>query len=141
MKRLAYISAASPDVELADLEAILTSAVNRNGEMDVTGVLLFNGLNFLQILEGSASQVAQIYSLIIADKRHSGVVTILDEEADERIFPDWSMQLAIVPASVGSLPAGMQLSVNFLEGLPPAVPDHIRLFLTGFNSMSRLERA
>ncbi len=141
MKRLAYISAASPDVELADLEAILTSAVHRNGEMDVTGVLLFNGLNFLQILEGSPSQVAQIYSLIIADKRHSGVVTILDEEADERIFPNWSMQLAIVPAAVGSLPAGMQLSRNFLEGLPPAVPDHIRLFLTGFNSMSRLERA
>ncbi len=141
MKRLAYISAASPDLELADMEAILDSAIRRNGERDVTGVLLFNGLNFLQILEGDASTVADIYSRIIADKRHSGVVTILDEPADKRIFPNWSMQLAIVPASVGTLPAGMQLSKNFLEGLPPAVPDHIRLFLTGFNSMSRLEFA
>lgn len=140
MKRLAYISAASTDLELADLEAILDSAVRRNTEASITGVLLYNGMNFLQILEGAPSDVAQIYSAIIADRRHSGVVTILDEPADERIFPEWSMQLAIVPSSIGKLPTGMSLSKNFLENLPTAVPDHIRLFLTGFNSMSQIRQ-
>lgn len=138
MKRLAYISAASPDLEITDMEAILNAAVRRNEELGVTGVLLFNGLNFLQILEGAPEAVAQVYSLIIADRRHSGVVTILDEQTEEQIFPDWSMQLAIVPSNAGSLPTGMSVSTDFLKGLPATLPDHIRLFLTGFNSMSQV---
>ncbi len=140
MKRLAYISAASPDLELADLEAILETAIRRNTDQKVTGILLFNGLNFLQVLEGEPQDVTAIYTAIIADQRHSGVVTILDEPADNRIFADWSMQLAVVPSTTGTLPAGMTLTKDFLAGLPADLPDHIRLFLTGFNSMSQLRQ-
>lgn len=140
MKRLAYISAASPTLDLPDLEAILATAIRRNREAEITGVLLYNGLNFLQVLEGDPAAIATIYSAIIADRRHSGVVTVLDEPVEERIFPGWSMQLAIVPSAVGALPEGMNLSTDFLRGLPPAVPDHIRSILSGFNSMSQVRR-
>ncbi len=138
MKRLAYISAASPSLEMSDIQAILNSAKRRNTERDVTGLLLFNGLNFMQFLEGKPQDVIQIYTAIIADQRHSGVVTILDEQVEARNFPDWSMQLAIVPAAVDTLSPDMKLTTDFLQTLPPSTPDSIRALLTGFNSMSQI---
>ncbi len=138
MRRLIYISAASTDVEADDLAAILQSAKVRNHELSVTGSLLYNGLNFLQVLEGDKSDVANVYMRIIADRRHSGVVTILDEEAEGRAFPDWSMQLSVVPSTSGSLPNGLKAAPDFMSAMPSDLPANVRTLLSSFNSMSAI---
>ena len=52
MLRLIYFSNAQLGLNVQDLEQIMTLSVSNNAATGVTGILLFNGLNFLQILEG-----------------------------------------------------------------------------------------
>lgn len=43
-------------------------------QSDVTGILLFNGSYFFQLLEGPEEQVKMIYRAICQDPRHYNIV-------------------------------------------------------------------
>lgn len=91
MHQFVYVSSAVrafTDAQLADL---LEVSRRHNVACNVTGLLLYVGGNFIQLLEGSQGDVAAIYERIEADTRHRGLITLLDAEADKREFPDWSM--------------------------------------------------
>ena len=77
--RLIYFSTARLGLGSADLEDILSRAVAHNLAHGVTGVLLFNGRNFLQVLEGPRQLVEQLYERITGDPRHTGVTLIKTE--------------------------------------------------------------
>ena len=74
--------------ELVDL---LTAARARNESAGVTGMLLYSGYSFLQVLEGDAAAVEQIYDLIRTDPRHASFRVLLDAGRPDRLFPDWTM--------------------------------------------------
>lgn len=59
--------------------------------MDVTGLLILDDGTFIQLLEGDADHVHQIYDSIKKDDRHFNVVTLYKGESDRRYFPDWRM--------------------------------------------------
>jgi hypothetical protein len=92
MKRIVYVSTARPDLSDDDVKALVAQAVQHNRDANVTGLLAFNGVNFLQALEGDDEAVALIYEAIKRDSRHSGVISIVDEPCDDRLFPDWRMR-------------------------------------------------
>ena len=71
----------------------MTSATRNNAAAGITGLLLFNGQNFLQLLEGEQDAVDSLLDRVESDPRHSGVVVVTDLEIAERSFPDWSMRL------------------------------------------------
>lgn len=73
------------------LPTILASAVRHNRENDITGMLLYSGGNFLQVLEGTKEQVRETYQRICRDLRHTNILILTQEEVDERHFSDWSM--------------------------------------------------
>lgn len=73
------------------LAPILESAVRHNREDDITGMLLYSGGNFLQVLEGAANKVNETYQRICHDLRHTNIIILIQKEVDERHFPDWSM--------------------------------------------------
>ena len=52
-----YISTA-PTLPREEVDAILAASARNNPERGITGLLLFNGRNFLQLLEGEESAVA-----------------------------------------------------------------------------------
>lgn len=62
----------------------------RNHHRGVTGVLMFDGEYFLQVLEGDTNAVQSLYETIQRDARHSGVVTIMKESIPFRRFDSWS---------------------------------------------------
>ena len=64
MLQLIYFSTAQLGLSVQELEKILVSAVANNQRKGVTGLLLFNGLNFLQILEGAPAEVDDLYDKI-----------------------------------------------------------------------------
>lgn len=43
------------------------------------------------MLEGERTVVQALYQTIVKDPRHRGATMLLDGEADERMFSDWSM--------------------------------------------------
>ncbi|NBS35252.1 MAG: hypothetical protein EBS82_05340 [Methylocystaceae bacterium] len=67
MLQLIYFSTAQLGLSVQELEKILVSAVAYNQSKGVTGLLLFNGLNFLQILEGAPKEVDDLYHKISAE--------------------------------------------------------------------------
>ena len=54
-------------------------------------MLLYQGGNFIQLLEGESAAIDTAYGRIEKDPRHHSCLRMLDGEAEERLFPDWSM--------------------------------------------------
>lgn len=90
MRQLLYVSNTSRDFPEENLKDILEAARRNNAAKHVTGMLLYLDGAFLQVLEGPADAVEEIYQAIRADKRHWNPLILLDREAS-RAFADWSM--------------------------------------------------
>lgn len=103
LQRLVYVSTAAGPFSDSDLDALLIQAKSSNAKMRVTGLLVFNGLNFMQAIEGEATEIAQLFQRISRDSRHSGVIKISQIEISERAFAKWSMVIVRVPADADSL--------------------------------------
>jgi hypothetical protein len=91
MLQLVYASAAARGLTPSDIDNILAKARTRNAAMDLTGVLLYAGDNFLQVLEGPDAAVEQVFSAIKKDQRHTGLMTLLRRQVPARNFQNWSM--------------------------------------------------
>lgn len=103
--RLIYVSTATPGLTEEDMEQILNVSQSNNEERYITGYLVHNGPSFMQLIEGPRAEIEEIFSRIVADIRHSGVVRILAEKAEHRAFPRWSMNYFRVdkPGQKGSM--------------------------------------
>ena len=135
MYRLAYVSTADRAMTAIDVQDILESAIRRNGESGVAGTLLFNGVSFLQVLEGPEAAVEETYSRICGDDRHNHVVTIFRESGVKRCFDGSPMTLNTVASHTGSLPDGLTHSSAIDLFIPNALPDYFRAILHSFNTM------
>ena len=65
-----YRSHICDNVSFKSIEAMVARANERNGQADVTGILLFNGTHFFQLIEGPEEKVQDIYQHICQDPRH-----------------------------------------------------------------------
>ncbi len=88
-----YRSHICEDVPVKALEDMVAAANCRNRQFDVTGILLFNGTHFFQLLEGPADNVKEIYELICRDPRHHNVVELLSDHGPSRRFGNVGMEL------------------------------------------------
>ena len=141
--RLMYMSKARPDVGPDEIHAILDAARPRNARQGVTGLLIFAGGYFLQLLEGPEAYVGEIFDAIRADPRHSDVVVLLTDRADRRQFPGWSMGFELIedmPAPRGS--GWFQLAPNALDAaLPDTVAPEVRMLFTSFHAFNTATEA
>jgi len=94
-----YISTA-PSLSRADVDSILASSQRNNPARDVTGLLLYNGRNFLQLLEGEESELVSLMVKISHDPRHTGISMIDRKIVDARACPDWAMRRVMIAESV-----------------------------------------
>lgn len=90
--RLLYASRAVDNTPAA-IEAICVSARQHNAAQGVTGVLVYGGGIFMQVLEGGRETVSDLYGVIQRDMRHKNVVLLHYEEITERRFGGWTMGL------------------------------------------------
>ncbi len=91
---IVYVSAAKPDFRGAAMTTMVERAKERNVALHITGCLLHYDGSFMQVLEGPAENVLQVYSSIRADQRHHQLMELHRGEIAERAFADWSMQFA-----------------------------------------------
>ena len=91
MIRIVYMSSATRDADEDALLELLAQCRERNKRKNVTGMLLYRDGAFLQVLEGKAQDVDQIYGAILMDNRNTGHYLIERKEISARQFPDWSM--------------------------------------------------
>jgi hypothetical protein len=91
MIQLCYISTARPAVTPEVVDRILGASRTNNKRVGVTGILLFNGKRFLQLLEGEAEAVTATYRRIARDPRHYAIVKLSEREIEDREFDVWDM--------------------------------------------------
>lgn len=90
---LGYRSRVRGPVTAAQLSGLEQQARARNEQMGVTGILLFDGIYFFQLLEGPEPVVRGLYGKLCADSRHHHIVKLLDDYAPGRKFGQWGMRL------------------------------------------------
>lgn len=91
---LIYSSAATRPFSSEELVALLKRARDNNERAGVTGMLLYSGETFFQVLEGGESVVDALYARIRRDSRHRQAVAIIREPIAKRTFQEWSMGYA-----------------------------------------------
>lgn len=91
MLSVIYVSVADPLIGTEDIAALVGEAQRNNARDGLTGALIYNGHNFMQLLEGPADKVEPCLRAIRDDARHSGMVEIRRRDVDRRDFAEWSM--------------------------------------------------
>jgi len=76
-----------------EVAKFIEKANQRNSDASVTGILLFDGEHFLQLLEGPEEEVETIYREICADPRHFSLTELLRDYSIERHFGNAGMEL------------------------------------------------
>lgn len=94
---IVYISTAIADFKSADLVKLLERARGFNKRVGITGVLMFGGGRFVQVLEGGPATVRRLYARIMADPRHGRLEKLADGPLARREFKDWHMSFAPPP--------------------------------------------
>ena len=121
LKSLTYTSRAQLDLSDADLLEIHESARHFNILNGVTGLLIFDGGRFLQIVEGAEEAVDELVERLRRDRRHSAFEVSDERYVSQRSFPDWAMEL--VHVSEHGEPARLAVASRLPLYAPPAVYD------------------
>jgi hypothetical protein len=123
LKTLTYTSLASLDLTSEDIDQILHEARNSNAMDGITGLLVFNGTHFMQVVEGVPHAIDDLVARLRRDRRHSGIEVRDEREIEQRFFRDWSMELVRVRSRYGE--AQQTLRKALPQDLPPVVGDRL----------------
>ena len=88
---LVYVSYAKEDLDAEDLDRLWKSSFKSNKSLGITGMLVYLNKRFLQVLEGDRKKVEKLFARIQKDRRHEGVMLLLDGPLEKRNFEDWAM--------------------------------------------------
>lgn len=99
LTRLIYASEAAEDLDPVKVQALLDHARRSNRLRDITGMLVFDSRNFLQVLEGDRQLLSDLYGRFVRDSRHRRLLILCAEPIAQRLFSDWSMGFAAADES------------------------------------------
>lgn len=125
MRQYVYVSTAE-QLAQDDIAAILESCQRNNAAHGVTGLLLYNGRNFLQLLEGERSNLEWVMRRIEHDSRHHGISRLYDEPVEARACPDWLMKRIALGDS------GDARRERLEAELPEVLDRHLRRIILNF---------
>lgn len=137
LKALTYTSLPSLDLDAGDLEDIHRAAPELNALDGITGMLVFNGSRFLQIVEGGDVAIDDLMKRLRRDPRHSGIEVRDERRIEARSFPNWSMELVRVSASY--FEARDTIADRIPDGIDQAVRDHLNRMTEGISRTVRFE--
>ncbi len=102
--QLAYVSRSQlgddPQRWRPEVDRIVARARRFNADNDITGYLIFDGVEFAQVIEGEEPAVMGTFLRIVADRAHSQVEVLVRGPILERRFADWRMGLALREGSM-----------------------------------------
>ncbi len=97
---LIYLSKAADKFDPGTLDEIAQIASINNKPLNITGMLLYSGTHFLQVLEGKEELLQFILKCIKQDDRHVDLEIILDAPIEKRSFGDWYMGVLDVSRNI-----------------------------------------
>lgn len=94
---LIYTSLSEAHNDTDDVRDILASSERNNVATSVTGLLLFDGERYIQILEGKAEDVEGLFGTISNDPRHTDLELLHKGSITDRSFETWRMAYEALP--------------------------------------------
>ena len=91
LHRIVYVSSSYNELSDKELEEILTTSRENNSKKNITGILIYNEGNILQVLEGAKKDLRTLFGVISQDTRHHSCIILQDTPSCTRSFADWSM--------------------------------------------------
>ena len=91
-----YVSTLAPGQPLGVVAEIAARARVTNGQLDITGLLIFDGQRFCQQLEGPKKQVLKLIERIRNDPRHTKVEVLHHGPLAGRRFHQFSLAFSTV---------------------------------------------
>jgi len=134
LSQLIYVSTPEKSFSEEELDNLLTEARKTNQELEITGILLYTGSNFFQVLEGKESDIRFVFEKIKSNPKHSDIVVILKEAISKRSFEEWNMAYTRVsPDEIRDI-VGYQDIDNLSSSLPLFEESKARKILSAFQS-------
>ncbi|SMX28032.1 Blue light- and temperature-regulated antirepressor YcgF [Pelagimonas phthalicica] len=115
MYRVIYISHSKSSMSDDELDTILSEARRRNQAVNITGMLLYCGRTFFQVLEGPQHQVQATLDRVYRDPRHYRMKVLSFGPAKKRRFKDWSMGFRRLHKGMDADNSFFELSRNALN--------------------------
>ena len=115
--QMLYVSKAARPFLLDELRELVDQASRNNQERDITGMLLYGGGYFLQVLEGEPERVEALFTQISKDTRHVDVQSVLRVAVSRRSFDYWGMRLLCLEhATELNVERMRQLAAGMVDG-------------------------
>lgn len=101
---LIYVSRSTESFHEHEIPDLLQQVRIANAKQQITGMLLYIGGSFLQVLEGPPELVDAVFTKLHADTRHTQLRLIAREPLPERAFEGWTMMhKTLDPVEAGEL--------------------------------------
>ena len=104
MRRFAYISRARGDLTPNDIKDIVDKSIANNFLQAVSGVMIFDGKGFFQVIEGESLTIASLVQRIRRDTRHHAIEVVLDKPVEQVSYPSWGMKIVPGASRGGCVP-------------------------------------
>ncbi len=139
LSTVVYRSRAVADMSPPQLQDLTRVAQARNGREAITGLMLYDGGQFFQWLEGPEDGVDRVMSSICHDPRHSNIEILNNQSASRRTFGDWHMKLA-TPGAANTWQDAIEPPREVVEGLrarPEAAPALLVKMVPGATAVAK----
>jgi hypothetical protein len=97
-----YVSRATQPMTPAALRELLRKSRAANRAAGISGCLIHQDGEFMQMLEGRREALLALLDRIKADPRHADLRLVIEGPAPRRVFRDWGMALRDLAADAGA---------------------------------------
>lgn len=91
-----YSSVLSSSCDMTCVPDIIKTARSFNEKHCISGMLIFDGVHFVQYLEGPKAWLLPLLDRIAVDPRHTNFLPHYQRECKERMFKNWSIAYSYV---------------------------------------------
>jgi hypothetical protein len=138
MFTLIYVSSAVNLFSDAELIELLEKARKNNTALGITGMLLYQDGNFMQLLEGPEEAVKTLAAKIMLDPRHCGFLKLLERQTEQREFGEWKMGFKKIDKDFTGIPGYSDfLNVPFSSDTYKETPSKALKLMLNFKQMVR----
>lgn len=125
---LIYVSSAKKLMTQEELKELLDFACEQNDIHGITGLLLYENGNFMQMIEGDKSEVLALFDNIKADERHHDIYVVTKGESESRQFKGWSMGFK----QINSISDGLSFEQYVKRQVSGVEAERIRRYIESF---------
>lgn len=96
LTQVLYVSQAR-GADIQSIRVLMRRSADNNTQRGLTGLLLYTGGHFAQLLEGPGPALSEVMWRIAQDDRHTRMRKLATKQVPSRSCSEWAMKLLVAP--------------------------------------------